>query len=270
MDSPLDVRKRTKTSKPDPASGIMAGSVHFLVLVAWLTFQSNGVSAETVRIAVASNFHPTLTKLVQAVPKEPDTEYVLISGSTGVLYSQISNGAPFDILMAADKVRPALLDTQGLIEAGSRKTYAVGRLALWAPRPTFPVNEVFLQNFQGNLAIANPEIAPYGVAAKELLSPLDLSKIRLIKGNNVGQAFHFVQTENAQAGLVALSQVLHSRISKKFFWPVDQGLYKPIEQQMVTMNQSPGTIEFTAFLTTDAAMRIISNDGYQLPGPREN
>ena len=245
-------------------------SVQFLVLVAWLIFPSISISAETVRIAVASNFHPTLTKIVQVLSKESDTKYVLISGSTGVLYSQISNGAPFDILMAADKGRPTLLDTHGLIEPGSRMTYAVGRLALWVPGSTSPVNKSFLQNLQGNLAIANPEIAPYGVAAKELLRGIDLSKVRLVMGNNVGQTFHFVQTGNAQAGLVALSQVRHSEIDRRLFWPVDEGLHKPIEQQMVTMNQSAGTIEFSAFLITETATNIISNDGYRLPGSREN
>lgn len=244
-------------------------SSQFLVLSVWLILQSNAISADTIRIAVASNFHPTLTRLIQVLLLESSHDFDVISGSTGVLYAQIENGAPFDIFMAADKSRPALLDAHGLIEPGSRKTYAIGQLALWVPGSNSQVDKDFLLKFEGNLAIANPDIAPYGVAAKTLLRHMDLSQVKFVMGNNVGQTFQFVQTGNAKAGLVALSQVLHSKIESRFFWTVEPSFYEPIEQQMVIMNQSPGSIEFTDFLTSETAIRILTVDGYRLPGNQE-
>ena len=243
-------------------------SSQFLVFMVWLIFQSTTVSADTIRIAVASNFYPTLIKLIQVLSKESRHEFDVISGSTGVLYAQIIHGAPFDIFMAADKLRPALLDAHGLIEPGSRKTYAIGQLALWAPDSSSQVDKDFLLKFEGNLAIANPDIAPYGVAAKTLLRRMELSRMQFVMGNNVGQTFQFVQTGNAKAGLVALSQVLHSNIESSFFWTVEFSFYEPIEQQMVIMNQSPGSIEFANFLISETAMRILVIDGY-LPGNQE-
>ncbi|MCZ6504196.1 MAG: molybdate ABC transporter substrate-binding protein [Gammaproteobacteria bacterium] len=244
-------------------------SGQFFVFMVWLIFQSDAVLADTIRIAVSSNFYPTLTRLIQVLSIESRHEFDVISGSTGVLYAQIENGAPFDIFMAADKSRPALLDAHGLIEPGSRKTYAIGQLALWAPDSNSQVDKDFLLEFEGNLAIANPDIAPYGVAAKTLLHHMDISQVQFVMGNNVGQTFQFVQTGNAKAGLVALSQVLHGKIESRFFWAVEHSFYEPIEQQMVIMNRSPGSIEFANFLTSETAIRILLIDGYELPGNLE-
>ncbi len=241
----------------------------FLILMVLLNFQSTTVSADTIRIAVASNFYPTLTRLIQVLSKESRHEFDVISGSTGILYAQIENGAPFDIFMAADVLRPSLLDAHGLIEPGSRRTYAIGQLALWAPDSTSRVDKDFLLAFKGRLAIANPDIAPYGIAAKTLLQRMGLSQLQLVRGNNVAQTFQFVQTGNAKAGLIALSQAIHSKIKAKFFWTVTHNYYEPIEQQMVVITHSPGSIEFTGFLTSETAIHILINDGYQLPGEED-
>jgi molybdate transport system substrate-binding protein len=236
-----------------------------LVFLVWLTLQPAVVAADTISVAVASNFYPTLVKLIRVLSRDSAHEFNVISGSTGVLYAQIENGAPFDIFLAADTKRPALLDSHGKIEPGTRKTYAIGQLALWAPGIAVQVSREFLQSFKGVLAIANPDIAPYGVAANSLLSNLDLSRMQLVRGNNVGQTFQFVQTGNANAGLVALSQVLQHNIERRFFWSVEQGLYEPIEQQMVILHLSTGSSEFTTFLSSGTANHILTADGYQLP-----
>ncbi|MCH7742072.1 MAG: molybdate ABC transporter substrate-binding protein [Proteobacteria bacterium] len=241
----------------------------FLILMILLNFQSASVSADTIRIAVASNFYPTLTRLIQVLSKESRHEFDVISGSTGILYAQIENGAPFDIFMAADVLRPSLLDAHGLIEPGSRRTYAIGQLALWAPDSTSQVDKDFLLEFKGRLAIANPDIAPYGIAAKTLLQRMGLSQLQLVRGNNVGQTFQFVQTGNAKAGLIALSQAIHGKIKARFFWTVTHNYYEPIEQQMVVITHSPGSIEFTGFLTSETAIHILINDGYLLPGEED-
>lgn len=244
-------------------------SRQLLVIMACLVFQSNFVSADTIRIAVASNFYPTLIKLIQVLRMESRHDFDVISGSTGVLYAQIENGAPFDIFMAADALRPSLLDAHGLIEPGSRMTYAIGQLALWAPDSNAQVDEDFLLHYTSNLAIANPDIAPYGVAAKTLLHRMDLSALPLVKGNNVGQTFQFVQTGNAKAGLISLSQVRHNKIKSRFFWTVTHSYYEPIEQQMVIIRKSPASIEFASFLTSEAAIHILVKDGYQVPGKED-
>lgn len=241
----------------------------FLILMVLLNFQSTTVSADTIRIAVASNFYPTLTRLIQVLSKESRHEFDVISGSTGVLYAQIENGAPFDIFMAADVLRPSLLDAHGLIEPGSRRTYAIGQLALWAPDSTSQVDKDFLLAYKGRLAIANPDIAPYGIAAKTLLQRMGISHLQLVRGNNVAQTFQFVQTGNAKAGLIALSQAIHSKIKTKLFWTVTHNYYEPIEQQIVVITQSRGSIEFTDFLTSETAIHILINDGYQLPGEED-
>jgi molybdate transport system substrate-binding protein len=189
-----------------------------------------------------------------------------------MLYAQITNGAPFDIFLAADRTTPALLEQNGQIEPGSRRTYAVGKLVLWAPGANSQVDERYLTDFDGTIAIANPELAPYGFAAmsliKSLTKRLDNQHSRIVKGNNVAQAFQFVVTGNAAAGLVALSQIRNSNIDSRLFWIVTQNYYDPIEQQLVILKPTDAGRDFISFLATDEAGSILSNDGYSRPPPR--
>ena len=185
-----------------------------------------------------------------------------------MLYAQITNGAPFDIFLAADRAKPALLEQSGLIESGSRQTYAIGKLVLWAPGASSQVDELYLTDFDGTLAIANPEIAPYGIAAMSLIQRPGEQHFRIVKGNNVAQAFQFVITRNAAAGLVALSQIRNSHIDSRFFWIVTQNYYDPIEQQLVILKPTAAGRDFINFLATDEAGSILSNDGYARPLPR--
>lgn len=185
-----------------------------------------------------------------------------------MLYAQIKKGAPFDIFLAADRARPALLEQSGSIESGSRRTYAIGRLVLWAPAAAFQVDRRFLIDFNGILAIANPEIAPYGIAAASLLDKFDKQHFKLVRGNNVAQAFQFVITGNAAAGLVALSQIINSHIESRFFWAVDQAQHDPIEQQLVILKPTNAGRDLVNFLATEQAGSILSSDGYTRPQPR--
>jgi molybdate transport system substrate-binding protein len=250
----------------NPASELIRN--RFLVCLICLIFYSTPVTADVARIAVASNFKPTLEKLLTAFSAGSTHQFKVSSGSTGMLYAQITNGAPFDIFLAADRAKPALLEQRGLIESGSRRTYAVGKLVLWAPGASSQVDGLYLTDFDGTLAIANPKIAPYGIAAMSLIQKLDKQHLRIVKGNNVAQVFQFVVTRNAAAGLVALSQIRNSHIDSRFFWMVTQNYYDPIEQQLVILKPTDAGRDFINFLATDEAGSILSNDGYTRPLPR--
>ena len=240
-------------------------SLRYLVMALPLCF-AQAASPETLNIAVASNFKVTLEKLIAAEPNRLNHKLKIISGATGSLYTQIVNGAPFDIFLAADMHRPQLLDQERQLPAGSRKAYAIGQLVLWIPGASSQVDEENLSLFTGNLAIANPRTAPYGLAALSLLEKLNTKKPRLIMGENVAQAYQFVHTGNAQAGLVALSQVIDQAIDPQSYWHVPQQYHEPIEQQLVVLNSSPASTEFVNYLLSDPARNIISSSGYQVPG----
>jgi molybdate transport system substrate-binding protein len=237
---------------------------YLIISVAFFCGQS--ARPETLNIAVASNFKVTLEKLIAAKPFNSNHNLKLSSGATGSLYTQIVNGAPFDIFLAADTKRPRLLDEDRNLPTGSRKAYAIGQLVLWVPTAERQVDKDFLEMFTGNLAIANPRTAPYGIAALSLLAKLDNNGSRLIMGENVAQAYQFVHTGNAQAGLVALSQVIDQGIDPTFYWQVPQKFYEPIEQQLVVLNSSPASTEFVNFLVSSATRNIISRSGYLVPG----
>jgi molybdate transport system substrate-binding protein len=242
--------------------------IRFPVCLYCLIFCCTPVTADIARIAVASNFKPTLVKLIAAFSLNSTHRFKVSSGSTGMLYAQITNGAPFDIFLAADRATPALLEQNGLIEPGSRRTYAVGKLVLWVPGASSQVDELYLTGFDGTIAIANPELAPYGFAAMSLIQRLDNQHFRIVKGNNVAQAFQFVVTRNAAAGLVALSQIRNSNIDSRLFWIVTQNYYDPIDQQLVILKPTDAGRDFISFLATDEAGSILSNDGYSRPPPR--
>ncbi len=192
-------------------------------------------------------------------------EVVLLAGSTGKHAAQISNGLRVDVFMAADVARPLLLEEKGLAIKGSRFTYAKGRLALWWPSET-KVNEESLRNkAAGHLAIANPKLAPYGMAAVQTLKALDVYKhwrTYLVRGENIAQTYQFVHTGNADAGLVALSQI-KGRPEK--IWLIPEELHSPIKQQAVLLSSKQAAIKFHAFLRSEKALELIRDHGYDTP-----
>ena len=196
---------------------------------------------------------------------------VLIPGSSGKHYAQIKNGAPFDIFFSADQVRPILLEEKGIVEYESRFTYALGKIVLWSPTNGFVDSEgqVLYDNNFRFLAIANPKIAPYGIATKETLISMGLWNNmgkKVVRGENIAQAFQFINSGNAELGFVSLSQLMSPNFSLVgSFWEVPKSLYNPIEQQAVLLRDSLLGRNFMEFVQNDKALNIISKFGYDLP-----
>ena len=226
---------------------------------------------EEIRVAAASNFRPAMKALAKRFEANTGVELTLIFGSTGKQYAQIRNGAPFDVFLAADTERPALLEQEGMAVAGSRFTYALGKLVLWSPKKDVVDSQgLVLQHGEfRRLAIANPGLAPYGKAAQQTLESLGLwDKLdeRLVLGENIGQTFHFVSSGAAELGLVALSQIKHpGRPIKGSYWEVPHTLFEPIEQQAVLLKESAAARQFLEFIRSWPAMKVIAEFGYGAP-----
>lgn len=220
--------------------------------------------AETVRVAVAANFLATAEQLSRVFAQQTGHELLLSSAATGQLYAQIVQGAPFDIFLAADAERPARAVKQGLGMEGSVFTYATGVLALYSSTLDVTGGIDVLSVELENLAIADPQAAPYGRAALEVLSALGLAEAvqaRLVIGGSITQALQFVETGNAELGFVAASQV-HG---KDNIWIVPTELYQPIAQDAVLLatgakNAAAGA--FMQFLRSETATEIIEAAGY--------
>ena len=237
-----------------------------------------GLSAELVRaeettIAVAANFLNASRALASAFETATSHQVAIVSGSTGLLYAQIINGAPVDLLLAADQERPRLLSENGLGDPASVVTYATGRLALWSGHEG-RIGENALANLIKDefrwFAIAEPEVAPYGTAARQALENLGVWQSiapRMVKGQNVAQTFAMIETGNAELGLVALSQVLAYE-GPASYQIVSAGLYDPIRQDVVLLKravENSAALEFLAFLKTPAALVIMASYGYSAP-----
>jgi molybdate transport system substrate-binding protein len=232
-------------------------------------------AAEEVRVAVATNFLGTLNEIITNFQTDTGHTILVSSGSSGKLYAQIKNGAPFDVLFSADGERPQLLEAEGLAVKGSRFVYSVGRLTLWSPESNVIQGEaqhVLADGHFDHLAIANPKIAPYGRAAEQTLKKLGLwefLKDRIVQGENIGQAFQFVFSKNAQLGFVALSQVLDPKINGSGSrWDVPITFHDPLEQEavlLVTGQNHAGARAFLDFVKGDKSRAIIERFGYGLP-----
>ncbi len=229
-------------------------------------------SAEQALVAVAANFIPPFREI--AIEFEAATGHTLrvAAGSSGNFYSQMKNGAPFDLFLSADAERPKLLEAEGLGVKDSRFTYAIGRLALWSPNPDLVKGEQTLRSEHFKyLAIANPKIAPYGVAAIQTMQKLGVwenVQPRMVMGENLGQTMGFIESGNAQLGFVALSQVLDPKIKGKGSrWDVPKHLHEPIKQDAILLTKgnknaaAKGLMEFLRSLTAQA---IIERYGYEL------
>ncbi|MGD9547340.1 MAG: molybdate ABC transporter substrate-binding protein [Candidatus Krumholzibacteriia bacterium] len=249
-----------------------------LLAVFWgALIQGSPCAGAEVVAAVATNFRSCLEVLSAAFHAETGHSVTISSGSTGQLHAQILNGAPFTVFLAADSARPLDLENRGAILPGSRFTYAEGRLALVSREQSFaaatdPCSLLTLGEY-ARLAIANPELAPYGRAAVEALSGLGLGESsgdRLVTGQNVGQALQFVASGNAELGLVAWSQALDLPGEGWLRWLVPDSLHAAIVQQAVLLPAAEGdaaALEFAAFLTGPTACRIIGEYGYAVPSP---
>lgn len=230
------------------------------------------VLAGEVRVAVAANFAATLQGLSEGFAAQTGHRVVASAASTGKHYAQISNGAVFDVFLAADAERPALLEQRGLGVAGSRFTYAQGRLVLWVPDGGSlgdPRSYLTAAGFR-RLAIANPRLAPYGRAAQQVLEGWQLwgpLQDRLVSGENIAQALQFVASGNAQAGLVALAQVLALPADRRgSYRHIPSELHTPIEQQALLLRAGPAAEAFLDYLKGEQAAAQMLEAGYALAG----
>jgi molybdate transport system substrate-binding protein len=228
-------------------------------------------SADQIRIVVASNFRDAAKEIVARFESQTRHKVTLITGSTGKLYAQIIHGAPFDAFFSADSERPKRLEQEGLVVPGSRFTYATGRLVLWSPNVDLVDSEgrVLRSDRFRYLAIANPKLAPYGRAAEQALRQLGLWKGlrgRMVRGENIGQAFGFVSSGNAELGLVANAQLVSpKRPQGGSLWEVPVSLYNPIEQQAVLLRDNVAARVFMDFVNSDEMRAIIRAYGYDTP-----
>ena len=239
-------------------------------LLAVLLGAPGAVQAGQARIAVATNFRAAATEIGKAFRIATSHVAVFSFGSTGQLYAQISQGAPFDVFLAADQARPARAIEEGFAVPTSQFTYALGRIVLFSMDETLVRGEAALRSGKiARLAIAEPALAPYGAAAVEVLQALgvhDALRQRIVRGINVAQAYQFVHTGNAEAGLVALSQVsLHTGGSR---WTVPGHLHTPIAQDAVLLRRgsdNPAALAFVKFLQGSEAGLVRQKYGYE-PG----
>ncbi|HYF42447.1 MAG TPA: molybdate ABC transporter substrate-binding protein [Ramlibacter sp.] len=242
-------------------------------LILFLLWAPARLLAAEVQVAVAANFSAPMQKIAAAFEQATGHKALLAFGSTGRFYAQVRNGAPFQVLLAADDETPARLEREGLAVSGSRFTYATGRLVLWSatPRLVDAQGEVLRQPGTGKVAIADPRLAPYGAAAMEVLQALGIGPAlqpRLVQGESIAQAYQFVTTGNAAMGFVALSQVMaDGRIDRGSAWLVPSTLHGPIRQDAVllaTGKGNPAAAALMAFLRSDAARAILRAHGYEL------
>lgn len=231
--------------------------------------------SDPVRVAVASNFTAVQEKLAALFTQQTGHPVESSFGSTGALYSQIANGAPFHAFLSADAERPARLEAEDLSVPGSRFTYALGALVLYAPGGIEGGDgEGALRKdaFQ-HLAICKPELAPYGLAAQQTLKKLGLWEAvqpKLVQGDNVTQTFQFIESGNAEMGFVALSQVVDQPSER--IWRVPADFHAPIRQDVVLLKSSAeheGAKAFLKFLQSPEARQIIAAAGYTLPDGSE-
>jgi molybdate transport system substrate-binding protein len=248
----------------------MMGKLHRRLLVAalFLGFAAPARAAET-QVAVAANFTEPAKEIAAAFKAATGHTATLTFGSSGQFYTQISHGAPFEVLLSADAERPQQAEREGLGVAGSRFTYAVGALVLYSKTPGLVDGRGAVLGKPSafhKLAIAEPAAAPYGAAAVETMRKLkvyDALKPKIVTGNNIAQAYQFVDTGAAELGFVALSQVVG--VSGGSRWVVPEADHAPIDQQAILLNtgkDSAAAKAFLAFLKGRQAAAIIKKYGY--------
>jgi len=229
--------------------------------------------AGDVHVAVAANFAAPMKAIAEAFEKATGHSAVLSSGATGKFYAQIRNGAPFDVLLAADEETPARLERENAALAGSRFTYATGKLVLWSadPKRIDARGDVLRRGDFVHLAIAAPRLAPYGAAAVETLTQLGLLAAlepKFVTGESIGQTYTFVASGNAPLGFVALSQVWENgRLKSGSAWVVPEQLHRPIRQdalQLLRSRDNPAAAALMRYLKSDAAKAVIRSFGYDV------
>jgi molybdate transport system substrate-binding protein len=232
------------------------------------------LSAAELSIAVAANFAAPIKIIAQDFQRDTGHKVSTAIGATGQFYAQIRNGAPFGVLLAADDETPMRLEREGFGVAGSRTTYAVGRLVLWSPKPDLvdASGGILRSNRFEKIAIANPKLAPYGAAALEVLRKMDVHerlKTRIVEGANIAQTYQFVASGNASLGFVALAQVSEQgRIREGSGWIVPSHMHAPILQDAILLSNgrtNPAAHAFLDYLKSERVKSLIRSFGYESP-----
>jgi molybdate transport system substrate-binding protein len=246
-------------------------SVRLAVGIAALVLTTTSVPAAQTNVAVAANFTEAAKEIAAAFKAKSGHEAVLSFGATGQFYTQITQGAPFQVLLSADEARPKKLVEDGLAVPASNFTYAIGKLVLWSKTPGLVKDDTTLTTASfAKLSICNPVAAPYGAAAIETMKSLKVfEKLqpKFVEGATITQAYQFVETGNAELGFVALSQLTGPEVGSR--WLVPQHLYSPIRQDAVLLKtgaSNEAATGFIAFLKGPEARAIIQKYGYALDG----
>jgi molybdate transport system substrate-binding protein len=242
----------------------------FLFSLLSLLFVNAQSLAAEVSVAVAANFTNATRDIVPLFEKVTGHTAKVSFGSTGKLYSQIENGAPFEVFLAADTKRPIKAEKEGLAVPGTRFVYAQGKLVLWsAKKGLFDNGASYLKNSEfKHLALANPKTAPYGLAARQVMEHLGLwpqLQSKLVRGESIAQTFQFVATGNAEIGFVAFSQVKAWQGDAGTAWVIPTTYYAPIDQAAVLLKKgasNPAAQAFVHFLKSDSARMVIESYGY--------
>ena len=245
--------------------------LRFILVVCGTTLVVSGtLYSEVIKVAVAANFSDTVVKISQGFQAKTGHELIISKGSTGQLYTQIIQGAPFDVFLSADTLRPEMAEQRGLTIQGTRFTYAVGRLVIYSTNWGSVIGpEIMDEVVAGKIAIANPSVSPYGAASMEVINNFQISKdikTKFIKGNNVAQVFQFVATGNVDIGFIALSQI--SLINKGSWWLVPEIYHTQIGQAAVLLRRArmnAGAFDFMDYLKSSEAKQILREFGYQEP-----
>jgi molybdate transport system substrate-binding protein len=226
-------------------------------------------AAET-HVAVAANFSAAAKEIAERFKEKTGHTALLSFASTGQLYAQMTQGAPFDVFLAADADRPEKAVAEGLAVPDSRFTYATGRLVLWSADPNrIRDSSVLKSGTLSKIAVANPKTAPYGAAALEVMKAMGIYeglRPKIVEGENITQAYQFVATGNAELGFVALAQVIVG--GKGSYWLVPADMHTPIHQQAVLLKNGAAdeaAQAFVDFLKGPEAKDIIHRYGYATP-----
>lgn len=242
---------------------------------------SSIASAEKVSIAAASDLKFAMDEIVMLYKKSnPTDEIDVIYGSSGKFFTQIQQKAPYDLYFSADINYPNRLTAEGFT-VGEVKPYAIGRIVLWVPKTKLDASKMTLQSLVNpdirHIAIANPKHAPYGKRAEEAMKSVDVwhkVESKLVYGENISQTAQFVQTGNAQVGIIALSLALSTELSKQgSYWLIPENLHQPLEQGFVLTKRAEHNQlakKFSQFITTSEVRKVMTKYGFILPGENIN
>ena len=236
------------------------------IFLAQFVIASGALAGETLRIATAANFILPMEKIVALFSEQTGIEVQTSYGSSGKLFAQINQGAPYDLFLSADLERPQELYKKGLSRAPFE--YATGQVVLWSTQTNLQAitwQQALAEN-KGRIAIANPQTAPYGKVVATVLGELGLLKVfakRLVYGQSVAQVFQFVETKNTVFGFVALPYALSAKGRQGKSWPLPEvELVIQGGCQLTTGRPGQAVQLFIAFLTSDAVHLVKKEFGY--------